>query len=116
MEVPASASTDDTRQMLEGKLLELGREPLNVQVVVSEEGNIVLRDDEGVFHEVQDTDKSREEREERHSTSEGEQDALEEEDSTTDLKEENEALKLQVEKLMDLLIGEGRRNVRKPGD
>lgn len=103
MEVPASASTDDTRQMLEGKLLELGKEPLNVQVVVSEEGNIVLRDDEGVFHEVQYTDESREEGEERHPTSEGEQDALGEEDSTTDFKEENEALKVQVEKLTDLL-------------
>ena len=68
MEVPASASTDDTCQMLEGKLLELGREPLNVQVVVSEEGNIVLRDDEDIFHKVQDTDESREEGEERHPT------------------------------------------------
>ena len=47
--------------------------------------------------------KSREEGEERHPTSEGEQDAPGEEDSTTDLKEENEALKLQVEKLTDLL-------------
>ena len=103
MEIPASASTDDTCQMLEGKLLELGKEPLNVQVVVSEEGNIVLRDDEDIFHKVQDTDESREEGEERHPTSEGEQDAVDEEDSAMDLKEENEALKLQVEKLTDLL-------------
>ena len=55
LEVPAGGSLEDTRQMLEGKLVEVGREPRNVQVVLSEEEHrpaIRLEDGEGVFLEV----------------------------------------------------------------
>ena len=53
--MPAGGSLEDTRQMLEGKLVEVGREPRNVQVVLSEEKHrpaIRLEDGEGVFLEV----------------------------------------------------------------
>ena len=44
-------SLEDTRQMLEGKLVEDGREPRNVQVVCTEadEGATVRLEDENVF-------------------------------------------------------------------
>ena len=53
--MPAGGTLEDTRQMLEGKLVEAGREPRNVQVVLlEEEDGAVLRleDGEGVFLEV----------------------------------------------------------------
>ena len=55
MEVPADGSLEDTRQMLEGKLVKAGREPRNVQVVLLEEGDgavLRLENGEGVFFEV----------------------------------------------------------------
>ena len=36
MELPSKASTDEVRQLIEGILLENGREPRNVQVIVQE--------------------------------------------------------------------------------
>ena len=48
MEVHVSALIDDTREILEGKLHELGT---NVQVVVSVEGNINLKDNYDAFYE-----------------------------------------------------------------
>ena len=53
--VPMGGSLEDTRQMLEGKLVEAGREPRNVQVVFTEadEGATVrLEDENGFFMEV----------------------------------------------------------------
>ena len=50
------ASTDETRQLIEGKLLEMGKEPLNVQVELElrEQGELILlRDVDGVFLEVE---------------------------------------------------------------
>ena len=55
LEVPAGGSLEDTRRMLEGKLVEAGREPRNVQVILSEEEDVPairLEDGEGVFLEV----------------------------------------------------------------
>ena len=47
-----SASLEDTRQVVSGKITEMGRQPQNVQVDLVESGSgvvITLRDDEGVF-------------------------------------------------------------------
>ena len=55
LEVPTRGSLEDTRQMLEGKLVEGGKEPRNVQVVLDEtdEGVAVrLADEDGTFLEV----------------------------------------------------------------
>ena len=57
MELPSKASTDEVRQLIEGKLLENGREPRNVQVIVqepTEEGMgdrvcLFLVDDSGII-------------------------------------------------------------------
>ena len=59
LELPTSASTDELRQMIDGKLLEIGREPPNVQVlVVTPEGGgadaIKLRDETGIFLEARE--------------------------------------------------------------
>ena len=47
---------DETRLMMEGKLVEMGREPLNVQVIVGEDSHgrefVSLRDVSGVFVEA----------------------------------------------------------------
>ena len=54
--LPTSASLEDTRQMLEGKIGEMGREPRNVQVVLQDvEGgvHITLRDVDGIFLEIE---------------------------------------------------------------
>ena len=55
LEVPTGGSLEDTRQMLEGKLVEAGREPRNVQVVLvgADDGATVrLEDDGGMFLEL----------------------------------------------------------------
>ena len=55
LEVPAGGSLDDNQRMLEGKLVEAGREPQNVQVILLEEEDVPairLEDGEGVFLEV----------------------------------------------------------------
>ena len=49
------ASAEETRQIIQGKLLELGREPHKVQIELElreEEEFILLRDVDGVFLEV----------------------------------------------------------------
>ena len=58
LELPITASASDVRQKVEGKLLEQGREPTNIQVQISvpEEGGadkLVLRDESGPFLEVE---------------------------------------------------------------
>ena len=54
--LPTSAALDEIRQMIEGKLLEESRDPMNVQVVVGGEGGgakqLRLRDESGTFLEV----------------------------------------------------------------
>ena len=52
--LPTSASTEETRQIIDGKLSEMGREPRNVQVVIAEPevGGaecLWLQDETGVF-------------------------------------------------------------------
>ena len=54
--LPTTASPDDIRRMIDGKLAEIGREPPNVQVVVQREvkgdrAYLYLQDASGVFLE-----------------------------------------------------------------
>ena len=53
MELPTKGSVAETRQMIKGKLSDIGREPTNVQVVIEEdEGGaefVSLMDVSGVF-------------------------------------------------------------------
>ena len=49
LELPTGASNEETRQLLEGKLMELEREPRNVQVVVREDKRIFLVYEEGII-------------------------------------------------------------------
>ena len=58
LEVPTTAAVCELRLMLEGKLMEMGKQPQNVQALVSQElegGVPVLRlqDEDGVFLEVE---------------------------------------------------------------
>ena len=46
LELPGGALTEETRQ---GKLMELGHEPRNVQVIVKEDEQIFLVNDEGII-------------------------------------------------------------------
>ena len=55
LDLPTAGSLEETRLMLEGKLLEREREPWNVQVIIKEtaEGSTLsLRDESGVFLEI----------------------------------------------------------------
>lgn len=55
LELPTAASQEDLRQMVDGKLSDLGKVPLNVQVVLlgeHETEHIQLQNEEGVFLEV----------------------------------------------------------------
>ena len=52
LEVPAKASSDELRQLIEGQLAEIGKDPGNVQIIVEEkEADLVvsLVDETGVF-------------------------------------------------------------------
>ena len=56
LQLPTTASLDDIRQMIDGKLAEMGHEPLNVQVVMQRETEggrvyLYLQDAVGVFLE-----------------------------------------------------------------
>ena len=54
--LPTKAFAEETRQIIKGKLLEMGREAHNVQIELEsgeEEEFILLRDIEGVFLEVE---------------------------------------------------------------
>jgi len=56
LELPTKGSTEDTRQIIERKLLEMGREPRNIQIELEfreEEEFLLLRDADGVFVEVE---------------------------------------------------------------
>ena len=73
MELPASGTAAVTRQLIEGKLMEMGKEPRNAQVVIqSENSAIYLIDENGIIcvceprehvttHETQPVDARREE-------------------------------------------------------
>ena len=47
--LPTSASTEEVRQMIEGKLEDQSRQPSNVQVVIEPPGKISLHDEGGEF-------------------------------------------------------------------
>ena len=53
MELPTKGSVTETRQMIEGKLGDVGREPTNVQVIIGEDDDgaefVSLVDVSGVF-------------------------------------------------------------------
>ncbi len=53
LDLPTSASTDETRQLVEGKLEGLNKEPRNVQVIIQEvddgSTSLYLTDEDGVF-------------------------------------------------------------------
>ena len=56
LEMPTKASAEETRQIVEGKLIEMGKEPHNIQIELDlREGEefILLRDVDGVFLEVE---------------------------------------------------------------
>ena len=56
LELPTKASAEEMRQIIEGKLLEIGREPHNVQIELKlreEKEFILLRDADGVFSVVE---------------------------------------------------------------
>ena len=57
LELPTGASASETRQIIEGQLLELGHQPQNVQVVVQEEesgdtSRLLLVDESGVIRDT----------------------------------------------------------------
>ena len=54
--VPTTASQEDLRSMIEGRLMEADRDPLRTQVVLREVGqgtHISLQDESGVFQEIE---------------------------------------------------------------
>ena len=54
LDLPTGGSREETPQMIEGKLVETGREPRNVQVTLTETGGgvvVSLRDEDGMFLE-----------------------------------------------------------------
>ena len=56
MNVPTAASVDDLRQLISGKLEEMDKEPMNVQVVLKEAGRgtcLRLQNKEGEFLEAE---------------------------------------------------------------
>lgn len=117
MELPTNASTDEVRQLIEGKLEEEGREPRNVQVIVQEplEGTrdaareyarLFLVDETGVFREVEVSAPVTTETAEMTSLSQA--DGLEEEPEDISLELEQrtaelEAANLQLEEAADTI-------------
>ena len=66
LEVQVSATIEDLRLMIDGKLAEMDKEPQNIQVVITdtEEGRVeclVLQDETGVFLRITDGDPTDEE-------------------------------------------------------
>ena len=48
--LPSSSTGSSTRQLIEGKLLEMGKEPRNVQLIISDEGRrLYLVTDDGMM-------------------------------------------------------------------
>ena len=65
----------ETRQMVEGKITELGKQPQNVHILIrrdeeSEGLHLSLQDESEIFHEVQPEPFAEEEAEEQHSSRE----------------------------------------------
>ena len=52
LEVHTTARGDELHQMVDGKLTEMGKEPRNVQVIILGVEHLSLRDDYGIFLEV----------------------------------------------------------------
>ena len=65
-DLPTNASQEDLAQMIRGKLTDDGRQPRNVQLVVGER-KLKLRDEDGVFLELDSSDPSEEHLEEAES-------------------------------------------------
>ena len=60
MKLPTGVSTDEVRQLVEGELTGVGKEPQNVQVAIKEDGSIVLQDKDGPFLTVEEAEELRE--------------------------------------------------------
>ena len=73
--VPMSATTEDLRLMIDGKLAEIYKEPQNVQVVIDDAGEggvecLGLQDETGVFLRTTDGDPTDEDQTRREEESE----------------------------------------------
>ncbi len=114
LEVPDTGSSDEIRQLIEGKLGVMGRDPRNVQVLLQETerggAHLGLQDAEGVFLEVEpespaedpppgaSIDDSR-----GGDNPEGELDVLRQ--ALTESQERNEALESDVRRMQEELAG-----------
>ena len=58
MSLPTAGSADDVRQMIEGQLTEMGKEPQRVQVLVSGESGRIHLDVDGPFLDVEPEEES----------------------------------------------------------
>ena len=52
LDLPTSVSVDEIRGLIEGKLAESGRQPMNVQVTIGDDSSLTLSDEDGVFLSV----------------------------------------------------------------
>ena len=99
LDLPTNASREDLAQMVCGKLTDDGRQPRNVQLVVGER-KLKLRDEDGVFLELDGDDPS----DEHHlEEEEGEEESLLSEDHT---REEVERLTVERDDLRAQLSGQ----------
>ena len=107
LELPGNGTIEETRQMIEGKLTEMEREPRHVQVIlIHVEGgvDIVLEDAEGPFLETRLLEETEREEEGRDGGEPGDADPEEEDPEATrralqECREVNAALQTQVEEL-----------------
>ena len=109
LEVPTTASSDDLRQLITGKLEELGREPMNVQVTLQSTAHgthLTLRDAEGEFLDAEPQEKESSSEEEAEKSGEGSGSAGDVESLQRELREasaEKEALQSEVSSLKEEL-------------
>lgn len=113
--IPTSASSEDLRQLIAGKLEEMGREPMNVQVGLhkTDRGvHLTLRDAEGVIREVDPSPPEvGPERERAASNGEENEPSAEEQmeslhTALREAQEESESLRSQVNNLQNKLVKE----------
>ena len=117
LDVPTTASTDKTLQMIEAKLCDRGKEPHNVQVIQggAEQGSrIALEDDTGTFLEISPEDPPDTEEETEGGAEVGIEEELDERGATlreelARFREQTEALKDKVRSLQEQLSSERSR-------
>ena len=116
LEVPSAASGDEVRQLIEGKLGEMGREPRNAHVVLQDtlQGTrIGLQDSEGMFLDLvperSSEDPSHREQSEEETEGGGEEELESLRRILKETSEQRDALQAEVSTLHDALAGEKRR-------